>query len=234
MPSVRSLKWTTPLTSVRIENVYGSHSSRICVGLHRRAVFEQNLRAVHHRVAFFFAALVVDDGDDAVAVHGDQLALGVLNGGDAEELHEAVGLGVLLRLFARSRRRSTDVERTHGELRSRFADRLRGDDTHRFAAFHHPAGRQVAAVAELANAALRFAGQHRADLHALDTGRLNRAGQIFGDFLVHADDQVAFVIELIFERHAADDAVAQRLDDFARFDDRLDVDSVAGAAIEYR
>ena len=48
-----------------------------------------------------------------------------------------------------------------------------------------------------------------------------------------ADDQVAFVIELIFERHAADDAVAQRLDDFARFDDRLDVDAVAGAAIGF-
>src|SRR5438045_6275661 len=28
-PSTRSLKWTTPVTSVRIENVYGSHSSRI-------------------------------------------------------------------------------------------------------------------------------------------------------------------------------------------------------------
>ena len=59
------------------------------------------------------------------------------------------------------------------------------------------------------------------------------AGQIFGDLLIDADDEVAFVIELIFERHAAHDAVAQRLDDFARFDDGLDVDSVAGAAIAF-
>ena len=154
------------------------------VGLDLRAVGEQDLRAIHHLVAFFFAALVVEDGDDAVAVHGDQFALGVLDRGDAEELHEAVRLRVLLGLLARSGGRAADVERTHGELRSGLADGLRGDDAHRFAAFHQTAGGQVAAVAELADAALRFAGQHRADLDALDTGRLNRAGQIFGDFLV--------------------------------------------------
>ena len=46
-----------------------------------------------------------------------------------------------------------------------------------------------------------------------------------------ADDDVAFVVLLIFERHAAHDAVAQRLDDFAGFDDGLDVDAFGGAAI---
>ena len=148
-----------------------------------------------------------------------------------EELHEAVRLGVLLGLLGRAGGRAADVERTHGELRSGLADGLRGNDADRFAALDHAAGGEIASVAELADAALGFAGQHRADLDALDTGGLNRRRQIFGDLLIDADDQVAFVIELVFERHAADDAVAQRLDDFARFDDRLDVDSVAGAAI---
>src|SRR5207248_7791873 len=90
---------------------------------------------------------------------------------------------------------------------------------------------QVAAVARDAHAALRFAGQHRADLDALDTGRLNRRRQVFGNLLVDPDDDVAFVIALIFERHAAHNTVAQRLDDFARFDDRLHVDAFVGAAI---
>ena len=36
------------------------------------------LRAVHDRVAFLFAALVVDDREDAVAVHGDQFARALL------------------------------------------------------------------------------------------------------------------------------------------------------------
>ena len=151
----------------------------------------------------------------------------------AEEFHEAVGLGVLLGLLGRARGRSADVERAHGELRAGLADGLRGDDADRFAALHQSSGGQVAAVAELADAALGFAGQHGADLDPLDTGRLNRRGEIFGDLLIHADDDVALVIELIFERHAAHDAVAQRLDDFARFDNRLHEDSVAGAAIAF-
>src|SRR5258707_668327 len=113
-PSIRSLKWTTPLTSVRIENVYGSHSSRI---------------------------LLVETG------------------------------------------------------------------------------------------ALRFAGQHRANLDALDTSGVDGSSQFFGDLLVDANDDVAFVIALVFESHAANNAVTQRLDDFARFDNRLDEDALSSAAI---
>ncbi len=117
------------------------------------------------------------------------------------------------------------------QLRARFADGLCGDDTHRFAAFDQPAGCEVTTVAELANAALRFAGEHRADLHAFDTSSLDRSREFFADDFVNRDDGLAFVIDLIFESHTTHDAVAQRLDDFTRFDDRLDVDAVAGSAI---
>ena len=75
MPSIRSLKCTMPLISVRIENVYGSHSSRSWFSLHRSAVLDQDLGAVNDLIAFFFATLVVDDREDAVAVHRDQFAL---------------------------------------------------------------------------------------------------------------------------------------------------------------
>ena len=210
-PSMRSLKWTTPLTSVRIENVYGSHSSRIWL-LFTGAPSSTSTRAPYtRRVAFLFAALIVHHRHDAVAVHGDQFADLAADGLDADVAGETVALGVLLGLLVDSRRRTTDVERTHGQLRARFADGLRRDHADRFAALHQPSGRQVAAVARHADAALGFAGQHRADLDALDTGRLNRRRQFFGDLLVDVDDDVAFVILLIFERHAAHDAVAQRL-----------------------
>src|SRR5208283_72738 len=134
-------------------------------------------------------------------------------------------------LLADSRRGATDVERTHGQLSTRFADGLSGDHTYRFATFHQPAGRQVASVTGYANAALRFAGQHGADLHALDTGGLDRRRQFLGDFLVGGDDYVAFIVLLILERHAAHDAVTQRLDDFTRFDDRLHINAFGGAAV---
>ena len=46
-----------------------------------------------------------------------------------------------------SRRRATDVERTHRELRARLADRLRGDDADRLADVDRAAAREVASVA---------------------------------------------------------------------------------------
>src|SRR5262249_43103679 len=120
---------------------------------------------------------------------------------------------------------------THGELSSRFADGLRRDDSGGFAEFDEAARGQVAAVAHDANTALRFAGQHRADFHALDTCGLNGDCQFFGDFLVDVHDNVAVVVFEFFQRHAADDAVALRLDDLAGFDDTGDVDSVHRTAV---
>jgi hypothetical protein len=116
------------------------------VGLDRRAVFHQDARAVNHLIAFLLAALVVDHGDDAVAVHGDHFALLVAHGLDADVLGESRRLGVLLGLLAAGGR-AADVERTHGELRAGLADGLRRDDADRFAALHQAAGGQVAAVA---------------------------------------------------------------------------------------
>src|SRR5437764_13216521 len=123
------------------------------------------------------------------------------------------------------------MERTHGELCTGLTDGLGRVHAYSLAAIDKSAGGQVAAVTHDANAALRFAGQHRANLDALDTGCVNRGSQLFGDLLVDAYDHVAFVIALVFESHAAHNAVAQRLDDFARFDNRLDEDAFGGAAI---
>src|ERR1017187_9469932 len=201
--------------------------------LHRSAVFHQHAGAVIRRVAFLFAALVVDHRHDAVAVHGDQLAGLAAHRLDADVAGETVALAILLGLLVDARRRATDVEGTHGQLRAGFADGLRRDDTDRFAAFHQPPGSQVAAVAGHADTALGLAGQHGANLDALDAGCLNRRRQFFGDLLVDLDDHVAFVIALIFQRHAAHDAVAQGFDVFAGFDDRLHVDAFGGAAIVF-
>src|SRR5208283_4909779 len=188
-------------------------------------------RSVDNLVALTFALLVINDGEDAVAVHGDQLAPLVADRIDADELRETVRLRVLGGLFADSSRRSTDVERTHRQLCPGLADGLGRDDADRFAAFDHPAGSKVATVAKLADAAFGFAGEHGTDLHPLNTGSLDGAGQFFRDFLIHLHDNVGFVVELVFQRNAAHNAVAQRLDDFARFDNRFHVNTIGRTAI---
>src|SRR5215470_17021948 len=118
-------------------------------------------------------------------------------------------------------------------LASRRDDGLCRDDAGSFAEFDEAPRGQVAPVAHHANAALRFAGQHGADLHPLDAGGLDRAGQFLGDFLVDVDDGVAVVVLDLLERHAADDTVTQRLDDLAGFHDTGDVDAVDGAAVVF-
>ena len=92
------------------------------------------------------------------------------------ELHVAVVLRLDDRLLERLRRRATDVERTHRQLRAGFADGLRGDDADRFAELDELPGRQIAPVALRADAALAFAGEHRANLEALDADLLDRRG----------------------------------------------------------
>ncbi len=152
--------------------------------------------------------------------------------GEVQEPDEAAVARLELRLLLNTGGGSADVEGTHGELRAGFADGLRGDDADRFAQFDHAPGGQVAAVALGANAAPGFARKHGANLDALDARRLNGVGELFGDFLVDLDDDVAFVVFDLVERNAADDAVAQRFDFDARFEDRFDVNALDGAAID--
>src|SRR5262249_28415766 len=153
-----------------------------------------------HRVTFFFTPTVVGDGDRTVSVHHYQVARLRLHCLQVDEAHRTVVLGIEARLLADSRCGTTDVEGTHGELRARLADGLCRDHADGFAQFHQAPGGEVTAIAHHADAALRFAGEHGTDLHPLDAGSLDRAGQLFRDLLVHVDDYVAFVVLDLLER----------------------------------
>src|SRR6185312_15733256 len=195
-------------------------------------VFDLQLRAVNDRVALLLAALRIDDGDGAVAVHRNQAAVVGTNGDEVDEVNLTRVLGFEVRSVLHARCGSADVEGTHGELRARLADGLRCDNADSLTHLNHLARAEVTAVAQDAAAALGFAGEHGANLYTLDTRCLNRGSLVFVDFLVDFDDGLTFVILQLFQRDAADDAVAQRLDGFAGFDDRHHVDAFHRAAIQ--
>src|SRR6516164_2305598 len=197
----------------------------------RIAVVHAQTRAIHHVVALLFAALLIQDGNEPGPVHGNQRSAAALNVAQVNELDHAVVLGFERRPLAHTRSRSTDVERTHGKLRARFANGLCGDDTHGLAKLYHASGREVAPITQSADSAARFAREHRTDAHPLDTGGLDGVGQFFADFLVDFDNDVAFEVLDAFERNAAHDAVAQRLDFDARFDNGFDEDAIGCAAV---
>src|SRR5205807_10174654 len=83
---------------------------------------------------------------------------------------------------------------------------------------------EIAAIAHPADAALRLARQDRADLDHLDACILDGLRGLFGDQLARFDQHLgpAVLIELVrihhlVERYAADDTLAQRLDDVLAF-----------------
>ena len=62
------------------------------------------------------------------------------------------------------------MERTHGQLCTRFTNGLRGHDADRFAGFRQFASRHVAAIALAADAVDAFAGERIADISLGDAG----------------------------------------------------------------
>src|SRR5262249_24871508 len=130
---------------------------------------------------------------------------------------------------------AADVERSHGELRARLADRLRGDDADGHAGLDELAGRQVHAVAAAADTQAGLAGHRAADLDLLDLHVLELPGPRHGDHLVFLHHDL--VGDRIDDVHPADPA-ANRLDErdldlLALVDDPLR-DPLRGAAVFHR
>src|SRR5580693_9358615 len=124
-------------------------------------------RAVGDTVNGAFGAVGIGDGNDEVAAHRDQVAVRILGGVAVLDLDGAFEVRLDERLLG-DLRRAADVERAHGELSARLADRLGGDDAHRLAHIDRGAAGKVAPVALAAGAAAGLAGEHGADLDLLD------------------------------------------------------------------
>ena len=117
-------------------------------------------------------------------------------------------------------RRAADVERAHGELGARLADRLRRDDADSLAHVDGRAAGEVASVAGAADAVCRLAGENRTDLHLLDTGGGDRLDVPLLDHRALGHDHAAGLVDQVLSRGAAEDAGGQRRDDLAGIDDR--------------
>src|SRR5579859_4829749 len=197
------------------------------------AFLNAEARAINDVIAFLLAPLFIKDGDKTRAVHGDGSAAASLDMLQVYKFDDAVVAGFERGALGDARGRSADVERAHGELCAGLADGLRGDDADGFAELDHAAGGQVAAVAQRAHTATRLAREHGADADAVNTRALDGVGQLFVDFLVHVNDNVALEILDLVEGNAAHDAVAERFNFDARFDDRLHVNAVVGPAVDF-
>src|SRR5262249_33219826 len=94
----------------------------------------------------------LDDRNLTIAVHDNEITVLVFDSAEVEELDESVVARLERGLLGATARGTTDVERTHGELRARLTDRLRGDDADRLTGVDDVSACEVTAVAASADA----------------------------------------------------------------------------------
>src|SRR6185312_6159158 len=110
------------------------------------SVFDAQPRAVLDTVMRTLGAVRIEHGHDHVAHHHDRLAVRVLR--DVRRTEDDLAGEVRLdeRLLG-NLSSAADVERTHGELGARLADRLRRNDADRLAHVHRRTAGEIAPVA---------------------------------------------------------------------------------------
>jgi len=128
-------------------------------------------------------------------------------------------------------RRATDVERTHGELRARLTDRLRGDNADSLADVDRGAAGKVTTIALGADALFGLTHQRRADPRSLRAGFLDQLDRGFVQQIAVGGNDVAIAILQVFSQGAAQDTLAERGDRRATLHDRAHFQRAFGAAI---
>ena len=210
------------------------------VGLHRGAAAAQDLDLAEHLLAILHQHLIARlDGyllnhlvHHQIALAAEQQVAILAGHRGAVHLAHVHRIAQVDAVLLTHLGGAADVERTHGELRARLADRLGGDDPHRLADLDRAVGGQVAPVALLAHPLLRLAGQHGADAHRLHANALDPVRDVVGNLLVYVDENLAGNrMAHPLQGELPGDAVAQRLDDLLAILDRALVDAVDGAAV---
>jgi hypothetical protein len=141
-------------------------------------------------VVFHLFVVRIDDLDRSSLVQHDCRALGGFNKTEALVLHGAAGADANFRSLESARCDTTDVEGAHGELRSRFTDRLRGDDTDGIADLRHFARGWIDAVALRVDAVLADRREGRHDLDPLDANFIDLGGHLLRDELAGTDENL--------------------------------------------
>src|SRR5207253_1714922 len=107
----------------------------------------------------------------------------------------------------------------------RLADGLRGDDADRLAQLGETTRAKIAPIAHDTDPALGLTHESGAHADPLDARVLDLLGDLLGNLIIGLDDDLRRQrVTHVLGHHAADDPVAQGLDDVAALDERGRVD----------
>ena len=161
--------------------MFGNHrtgmripSCQSLTGFNGLAVLYQQDCTVRYFVAFTFTADFIVNHNFTRAANDNQFAFVVGNVTHlAAETSCTVGFGFHLAGSSRTRCRTTDVERTHGQLSTWFTNRLCSNDTYSLTGINQFTARQVAAITVCTQTMTGFTSNWRTDFNLVNTRLVN-------------------------------------------------------------
>ncbi len=217
-------------------NAVGIPNGNLLAALDGILLLDEKRSTVRNLLPFKFAALGIDEGDEAVALQDDQMLVafmvGDFNGVQIAIFNDTGGTRANIMLGRGDVSNTTRVEGTHGELGTGLTDGLGGDNAGGQTFFNQLAGGEIDAVALRTDTGERFAGERRTDANGFDVEVFNLGGDGLADDLTFADDHfISDGVDDGVAGAATDDDFAKRnIDLFALIDCGL-ADAVLGAAI---
>ncbi len=136
---------------------------------------------VNNRITFFLTSGTVNNSHLTFTVHDNREAVTIVNGVQVDKLQGAVKTRFKSCLFCPPRSSTTDVEGPHGELGTRFTNRLGRNNPNRFTQIDQVPTSQITTVTKRANTTLTLACQNRTDLDFFDPCFFDLDHQIFID-----------------------------------------------------
>ena len=212
--------------SVRIP--LGNHTT----GLNLVTFLDGNNRTIGELVALTLTTKLVGNCQLTGTGNRNQCAVCALY---VLQVMQANGTAVFNLDAVRSRgpaRRTTNVERTHGQLGTRLTNRLGSDNTHSFTDIDQVATRQITTVTSSTHTVVGVTSDRRAHDNFVNAVLLEELNPLLIDQGTSGHDGFfAAGLDDITSNHTTQNALTQRLNNIATFNVRRHQQAVVGAAI---
>src|SRR3990167_3137847 len=204
-----------------------------CTSVDLVAFLHGNHGTVRQLVALALTTELVSNRQLTGTRYRDQIAVETLNVLQVVQTYRTAILHLYAVGSGGSAGRTTDVERTHGQLGTRLTDRLGSNNTDRFTNVDLVTTCQVATVALGADAIAGFTSDRRMHDHLIDTVQLDE----FNPLLVHQgtgwnDDVFGARLKHVTGDYTTQYTLTQRLNYVTAFNMRSHQQAMLGAAID--
>ena len=206
--------------------------SKLLSGLNRLPILNQERGAVRYLVAFTFTT-VIHHNDFTGTRNHHEFTLGRLHEAHCFiEAHRAGRLGLDTRCNCSTGRRTTNVERTHRQLRTRLTNRLSCDNADRLACVNQRAAAEITTIALGAQTVAGITGQRRTNLDHVNTNFVKFVAKPLIQQGAGSDHNFMRIrIDDVNSSDTTENTITQRLNDFTAFHKRTHLNAASRTAV---